>query len=129
MEQASADPSDVQERFEAAVHFIQSLPPAGAASPVALSNEDKLRLYALYKQATHGRNTTPAPGFFDMVGKYKWEAWRGLGDMEKTAAMQAYVEELLAKAAAMPASRQRDDFVERVTPKKRPPAPEQPGSM
>jgi len=44
-------------------------------------NSQKLKLYALYKQATVGKNTTKKPGMLDMVGKAKWDAWSELGDM------------------------------------------------
>jgi acyl-CoA-binding protein len=100
------------------VNFIKNLPSAGS-SPVALSNEDKLRFYSLYKQATEGACTTPQPGFLDMVGRYKWDAWRRLGDLERTAAMQQYVESLLAKARDMPPSQDLARFVEAVTPVRR----------
>ena len=115
-----SDPSEVQQRFDAAVTFLKRLPPAGAPdSPgSALSSEDKLCFYALYKQATQGRNTAPAPSFFDMVGKYKWEAWSRLGDMERSQAMQEYVEAMLKKAQHLPGSQELDDFVEQVTPRK-----------
>lgn len=35
----------------------------------------QLELYALYKQATEGKNTKPKPSAMDFVGKYKWQAW------------------------------------------------------
>ena len=131
---------EIEGRFQAAVEFIKGLPSAGQAAPVALSNEDKLRLYSLYKQATEGECTTPQPGFFDMVGRYKWDAWRRLGSLDRRAAMQQYVESLLAKAAQMPPSADLTRFVEAVTPVRRrqqqppqeqsqpeqPPTPEQP---
>ncbi|RUP43607.1 acyl CoA binding protein-domain-containing protein [Jimgerdemannia flammicorona] len=39
------------------------------------TNEELLELYALFKQAIFGDNTTAKPGMFDPKGKYKWEAW------------------------------------------------------
>jgi acyl-CoA-binding protein len=41
----------------------------------AQTNEEKLALYALYKQATVGDNETAKPGMFDLTGKAKWSAW------------------------------------------------------
>ncbi len=118
---ASVPKEEIAARFQAAVSFIKSLPAAGAAgpSPVSLSNEDKLRFYALYKQATEGACNTPQPGFFDMVGKYKWDAWRRLGDKDKTQAMQEYVESLLERAGQMPPSADLTRFVDAVTPVRR----------
>jgi len=46
-------------------------------------NSVKLRIYALFKQATVGKNSTKKPGMLDLVGKAKWEAWNSLGDMSK----------------------------------------------
>lgn len=38
--------------------------------------------------ATEGENNSPQPGWYDMVGKYKWNAWKELGSMEKEDAMK-----------------------------------------
>lgn len=37
-----------------------------------------LQLYALYKQGTVGDINTDRPGFFDLKGKAKWDAWNQL---------------------------------------------------
>ena len=42
----------------------------------ALSNEEKLEFYGLFKQATVGDVNTDRPGMFDMKGKAKWDAWK-----------------------------------------------------
>ena len=62
------------------------------ALPAEPSNEDKLRLYALFKQATAGANTTPKPSMLDFVGGAKWAAWSRLGAMPPPAAEAAYIE-------------------------------------
>jgi acyl-CoA-binding protein len=56
-------------------------------------DEIKLQLYGLYKQVTVGpvTSSTPAPGLFDMVGKAKFGAWKGLEGMSKVDAMKNYV--------------------------------------
>jgi len=46
-------------------------------------NQQKLKIYALYKQATVGKNTSSKPGMLDFVKKAKWDAWTSLGDMSK----------------------------------------------
>lgn len=47
---------DIKERFDAAVNFIKNLPPSGASpGEISLSNDEKLKLYGLYKQATEGK--------------------------------------------------------------------------
>lgn len=57
-------------------------------------NEVKLQLYALYKQATEGVNTTKQPSSFDLVGKFKWNAWTQLGEMSKDDAMKKYIDKV-----------------------------------
>ncbi|XP_016401079.1 acyl-CoA-binding domain-containing protein 4-like isoform X2 [Sinocyclocheilus rhinocerous] len=53
-----------------------------------------LRFYGLYKQAVCGPCTVSRPGFWDPVGRYKWDAWNQLGDMSRENAMAAYVDEM-----------------------------------
>eukprot|EP00759_Apiculatamorpha_spiralis_P041918 PhF_6_TR40339/c0_g1_i2/m.59997 len=56
-----------------------------------MSNDEKLRCYALFKQATEGDNTTSRPWAVDMVGTAKWDAWTSKKGMTKQQAMQEYV--------------------------------------
>jgi acyl-CoA-binding protein len=55
-------------------------------------NGTLLKIYALYKQATTGDNTEKKPGFTDMVGRAKWDAWNGFNGTDKDDAMQQYVD-------------------------------------
>ncbi|XP_075524598.1 dodecenoyl-CoA delta-isomerase isoform X1 [Dermacentor variabilis] len=71
------------ERFNDAVANLDKVP----EEP---SNDVKLKLYALYKQATVGKCNTPKPGVFDLVNKAKWDAWSTLGDMPKEKAQAEY---------------------------------------
>ncbi|KNE61845.1 hypothetical protein AMAG_07121 [Allomyces macrogynus ATCC 38327] len=64
------------------------------------SNDELLELYALFKQATVGDNTTARPGMFDLKGKAKWDAWaakKGLASDEAEAKYIALVEEFKKK--------------------------------
>lgn len=56
------------------------------------SNDDMLKLYGLFKQATVGPNTTTRPGFLDMTGKAKWDAWEAVKEVTKEDAEEQYVE-------------------------------------
>ncbi|XP_061199190.1 acyl-CoA-binding domain-containing protein 4 isoform X2 [Neopsephotus bourkii] len=78
-------------QFLAAVQVIQGLPRSGSYRP---SYEEMLRFYSYYKQATAGRCEGPRPGFWDPIGRYKWDAWNSLGRMSKEEAMEAYVVEM-----------------------------------
>ncbi|NXD23391.1 ECI2 isomerase, partial [Spelaeornis formosus] len=46
-------------------------------------NETKLKLYALFKQATEGPCNAPKPGMLDFVKKAKWDAWNSLGNLSQ----------------------------------------------
>uniref|UniRef100_A0A8C0GF99 Acyl-CoA binding domain containing 4 n=1 Tax=Chelonoidis abingdonii TaxID=106734 RepID=A0A8C0GF99_CHEAB len=82
---------DYQKQFQAAVRVIQGLPKNGSYRP---SYEVMLRFYSYYKQATVGSCEIPRPGFWDPIGRYKWDAWNRLGKMSKEEAMAAYISEM-----------------------------------
>lgn len=54
-------------------------------------NATLLKIYALYKQATQGDVQGDKPGFSDLVGRAKWEAWKALKGTSADAAMQQYI--------------------------------------
>lgn len=63
-------------------------------------NEELLKLYGLYKQATEGDNETERPGGFDFKAAAKYNAWLNLKGTSKEEAESRYgklVEELAAK--------------------------------
>lgn len=76
---------DRQAAFEAAVANSKSL----SERP---DNATLLKIYALYKQASAGDNTEKKPGFGDMVGRAKWDAWNGLKGTSSDEAMQQYID-------------------------------------
>jgi len=55
-------------------------------------NSTMLKIYALYKQASTGDNNEKKPGFTDMVGKAKWDAWNNLKGTSTDDAMQQYID-------------------------------------
>jgi len=77
--------SDLKTQFEAAVADSKKL----AERP---SNDVLLQLYALYKQATDGDVEGKRPGFTDMVGRAKYDAWAAIKGTTGEAAMARYVE-------------------------------------
>ncbi|KAK6490272.1 acyl-CoA-binding domain-containing protein 5A isoform X3 [Huso huso] len=104
-----ADDKPIHElRFEAAVKVIQSLPKNGSFQP---SSEMMLQFYSYYKQATQGPCNLPRPGFWDPVGKYKWDVWNGLGDMSREEAMIAYVEEMKKIIETMPMTEKVEELL------------------
>ena len=81
--------SDLNTAFETAVADSKNL----SERP---DNATLLRIYALYKQGSAGDNTEKKPGFGDMVGRAKWDAWNALKGTDATAAKQQYID-LIAK--------------------------------
>lgn len=77
--------SDLTARFNAAVANSKNL----SERP---DNATLLKIYALYKQATAGDNGEKKPGFGDMVGRAKWDAWNGLKGTSADDAMQQYID-------------------------------------
>jgi len=77
--------ADLKAAFEAAVANSKKL----TERP---DNATLLKLYALYKQGSTGDNTEKKPGFGDMVGRAKWDAWNGLKGTSNDDAMQQYVD-------------------------------------
>ncbi len=55
-------------------------------------NATLLQLYALYKQASAGDAQGERPGFSDMVGRAKWDAWNDIKGMSADDAMQQYID-------------------------------------
>lgn len=52
----------------------------------------KLKIYALFKQATVGVNKGAKPSMVDFVGRAKWNAWSELGEMSQQEAEKAYID-------------------------------------
>lgn len=77
--------ADLKKTFEAAVANSKNL----SERP---DNNTLLKIYALYKQATVGDNTEKKPGFTDMVGRAKWDAWDKLKGTDAKKAMQQYID-------------------------------------
>lgn len=69
-----------------------------AARELQVSTNVKLRLYALYKQATVGDAPASAPNgsVLDPAASLKWRSWTGLRGMAPGAAMQQYVQVVAA---------------------------------
>ncbi|KAI9309313.1 Acb1 protein [Cunninghamella echinulata] len=54
-------------------------------------DEELLKLYGLYKQATLGDNTTDKP-LLDMRGRYKWDSWKEHEGMPQAEAEFQYIQ-------------------------------------
>lgn len=77
--------ADLTKKFEAAAANSKNL----SERP---DNATLLKIYALYKQGSVGDNADKKPGFGDMVGRAKWDAWNGLKGTSKGDAQQQYID-------------------------------------
>ena len=77
--------ADLKAKFEAAAADSKNL----AERP---DNATLLKIYSLYKQGSAGDNTEKKPGFSDMVGRAKWDAWNGLKGTSNADAQQQYID-------------------------------------
>ena len=77
--------ADLKAAFEKAVAESKQLP----EKP---DNMTLLKIYALYKQASAGDVDGKRPGFTDMVGRAKWDAWNELKGQSQDEARQAYID-------------------------------------
>ena len=75
----------LKDQFEAAVAGSKDLPERP-------DNMTLLKLYALYKQGSAGDVDGKRPGFTDMVGRAKWDAWDAVKGKSGDEAMQEYVD-------------------------------------
>ena len=77
--------STLNEQFEQAVADSKNLPERP-------DNMTMLKMYALYKQGSAGDADGKRPGFTDMVGRAKWDAWNELKGQSQDEAKQAYID-------------------------------------
>jgi len=76
--------SELRAQFDAAVAASRTLPERP-------DNATLLQLYALFKQASDGDVEGRRPGFTDLVGRAKYDAWAAIKGTSSDAAMQQYI--------------------------------------
>ena len=76
---------NLKDQFEAAVAASKNLPERP-------DNMTLLKLYGLYKQGCSGDISGDRPGFTDMIGRAKWDAWNAMQGESQESAMQAYID-------------------------------------
>ena len=79
--------SDLETTFEEAVDYVQTA--EGSFKP---SQDLKLTMYGLFKQASEGDVKGKKPGMLDVVGRAKYAAWTKLKGTSADAAMQNYID-------------------------------------
>ena len=79
--------SDLKAEFDAAVNYVTTA--KGSFKP---SQDLKLTLYALFKQASAGDVKGKKPGMLDVVGRAKYDAWSKLKGTSAEDAMRGYID-------------------------------------
>ena len=77
--------SDLSTQFATAAEEVQKL----TRRP---DNDTLLKLYGLYKQASVGDVTGSRPGFLDVKGRAKYDAWASLQGLPQDDARQSYID-------------------------------------
>ncbi|KAI8343258.1 acyl-CoA-binding protein, partial [Chlamydoabsidia padenii] len=93
-----------QQRYNKALRIVQHL----TASSFQPTKEQKLQLYAFYKQVSVGNVNTPRPGLFDVVGRAKWDAWKKVEGINQLESQYLYVNiflQAVSEAYQKPASK------------------------
>ena len=75
----------MKEQFEEAVKLVDTL----TKRP---DNQELLKLYALFKQATEGDVSGDPPGGFDFKGAAKYNAWKAESGRSQEDAMSDYID-------------------------------------
>ena len=80
------DDDDLDAAFDRAAKTV-------ASTNRKLTNDQKLRVYALFKQSTVGANDARKPRLLEGMAKHaKWSAWNELGDLARDDAKAAYID-------------------------------------
>lgn len=85
--------SDLEKKFKKAVWLIRNGPPKAGTS-----NDEKLKFYSFFKQATEGDVKGSQPWAVQFEARAKWDAWAALKGMSKEEAMQKYIDLVAAGA-------------------------------
>jgi len=83
LSQGEISPDTLDSLFSKAQDAVKTLKPKP-------SNDDLLQMYAHFKQATLGPNGGTRPSAFNVKDCYKYDAWKGLGNMSSDACKEAY---------------------------------------
>ena len=76
---------ELQARFQKASDDVTKM----SKAPEAL---EKLKLYALYKQATAGDCEGKRPGIINPIGRAKFDAWKAFEGVSQDDALRQYAE-------------------------------------
>lgn len=77
---------NVEEKFNKYISKVKKLK--------YVSNDDKLILYAYYKQSLEGDNNNEKPSILDRVSMEKWKAWNNVKGLSKDESKKKYIQKV-----------------------------------
>lgn len=80
------DNNELKRKFEKYISKVKKLE--------FINNNDKLYLYANYKQALNGNNINKKPSILNRVDIEKWKAWNNIKDTDKEVSMKNYIKKV-----------------------------------
>lgn len=83
---------DLYTRFEEAVELANKMAQSD------LPQDVQLRLYALYKQSTHGTITSRVYPIYDLRNAFKMNAWMQISHLTQDECKELYIEAILKLA-------------------------------
>eukprot|EP00757_Euglenozoa_sp_SAG-D1_P003135 gene3135-2137_t len=81
---ASEQKMSVEEQFDISTQIARGIQ--------GLNNDQKLKIYSLYKQSTEGDVKGNQPWAVQVQARAKWDAWKTCNGMGKKDAMQEYID-------------------------------------
>ena len=78
--------NDLEKRFEEAVELANSM------TQESLPQDVQLRLYALYKQSTHGTIDNRISPVYDLRNAFKMNAWMQISHLSEEECKELYIE-------------------------------------
>ena len=88
--------ADLKAEFEEAVALVQN-----AEGDFKPSDELKLEMYGLFKQASEGDVSGKKPSRLKVIARFKYEAWEKRTGMSRDDAMRAYIDEVATLKAKL----------------------------
>ena len=77
---------DIDKKFNKYINKVKKLE--------NISDEDKLYLYAYFKQANFGDNTNSKPFILNRIDIAKWKAWNDVKGMTKEGSIDLYIKKV-----------------------------------
>ena len=90
-EEEENEAKEEEEEVPIETHFQEASEHMRTNKSLDLTNDQKGKVYGLYKQATKGKITSSRPSMFDPVGRAMWDAWKKLESLSCEDAKVQYV--------------------------------------